>query len=217
MSSDGYVPISALLSCNAKKLHTYTQDDIKNVVTTNDKQRFKLETKFIIWHTNDKKGGGKQQLSYSFADSGGQEELCIRANQGHSIKGVNFDELLTPIPNDELKQMNIIIHGTNKSAWEDHIQHKGLNRMNRNHIHFAPGLPQTDGVISGMRKSCDIHIYINGALCAADDDNIQFYKSDNGVILTSGVNESGTLPCQFFQKVVNVKTNQTLLIDGVVL
>ena len=30
-----------------------------------------------------------------------------------------------------------IIHGTNKDAWENHIQHKGLNIMNRNHIHVS--------------------------------------------------------------------------------
>mmetsp|Transcript_7454 Transcript_7454/g.13012 ORF Transcript_7454/g.13012 Transcript_7454/m.13012 type:complete len:117 (-) Transcript_7454:102-452(-) len=98
--------------------------------------------------------------------------------------------------------------------------------MKRNHIHFAPGLPGNGGVISGMRKSCDVHIYINGSLCA--QDGIQFYKSDNGVILTPGVDDeyeheyddhgkrkcirAGTLPCKYFSKVVDAKTNQTLSI-----
>jgi len=36
----------------------------------------------------------------------------------------------------------------------------GLNRMARNHIHLAIGLPG-DGVISGMRSSCQVVIDIN--------------------------------------------------------
>jgi 2'-phosphotransferase len=33
--------------------------------------------------------------------------------------------------------------------------------MGRNHIHFAPGMPKEEGVISGMRSSCDIIIEID--------------------------------------------------------
>ena len=35
--------------------------------------------------------------------------------------------------------------------------------MNRTHIHFAPDLPKSSGVISGMRSDCEIAIYINMA------------------------------------------------------
>ena len=31
----------------------------------------------------------------------------------------------------------------------------------RNHIHFAPGLPNDSGVISGMRQICNIVIFID--------------------------------------------------------
>lgn len=31
----------------------------------------------------------------------------------------------------------------------DSIWQEGLKRMNRNHVHFATGLPEQDGVISG--------------------------------------------------------------------
>lgn len=215
LSSDGYVPLAALLSCPARKLNTYTIEDVREVVETNDKQRFKLDNKIVIWHGKD---GGK--LKYSFADDSDEnvvrdgdgqqakEELCIRANQGHSIKGISCEDLLTPISSEELKELTII-HGTNRDAWDEHIQFKGLNKMKRNHIHFAPGLPNKDGVISGMRKTCQVYIYIDGSLCA--EDNIKFYKSDNGVILTAG-DEHGTLPCQYFSSVVDAKTNKDLLI-----
>jgi 2'-phosphotransferase len=42
--------------------------------------------------------------------------------------------------------------------------------MTRNHIHFAPGLPKEEGVISGMRQSCDVIIEID--LSAAIKDGI---------------------------------------------
>lgn len=33
--------------------------------------------------------------------------------------------------------------------------------MSRNHIHFAPGMPKEEGVVSGMRGSCDLIIQID--------------------------------------------------------
>lgn len=72
--------------------------------------------------------------------------------------------------------------------------------MNRNHIHLAQGIPG-ETVISGIRKSSDVLIYIdiNKALA----NGIRFYLSDNGVVLTEG-NKDGFLECDFFQKVVKV-------------
>lgn len=69
--------------------------------------------------------------------------------------------------------------------------------MNRNHIHFAPGLPKEEGVISGMRSSCDIIIQID--MQAAMKDGIPFYISTNNVILTEGVD--GLLSKKYFKKV----------------
>jgi 2'-phosphotransferase len=74
-----------------------------------------------------------------------------------------------------------IIHGTNTSAWDLILKDpKGLSRMNRNHIHFATGLLGEDGVISGMRYSCTILIYLD--LEKALKDGVTFFKSENGVV-----------------------------------
>jgi hypothetical protein len=73
--------------------------------------------------------------------------------------------------------------------------------MNRQHIHLAQGLGQ-DGVISGMRASSRILIYIN--LAAAMRKDIKFYLSRNGIILTPG-NEYGYLEPRFFQSVERVR------------
>lgn len=41
------------------------------------------------------------------------------------------------------------VHGTYLRNWPS-IQQHGLSRMNRTHIHLAPGLPGEDGIISGV-------------------------------------------------------------------
>lgn len=40
------------------------------------------------------------------------------------------------------------VHGSYLRNWSS-IKQQGLSRMNRTHIHLAPGLPGEDGVISG--------------------------------------------------------------------
>ena len=204
ISSDGYVPVSTLLSLKTRNFHLYTEEDIQRVVDSNDKQRFRLAMKNVQYDTEI---SSSRSSRYQFVDSGGRQVLCIRANQGHSIQGINADQLLNPIPPPELKDLTII-HGTKKDSWEK-IKHEGLSRMNRNHIHFAAGLPDNDNVISGMRKSCQIYIYINGRKCA--EDGVKFYISDNGVILTSGIDDTGMLPCSYFSSVIDEQTQHDLL------
>lgn len=79
--------------------------------------------------------------------------------------------------------------------------------MSRNHIHFAPGLPKENGVISGMRGSCDIYIEID--MFAAIKDGIKFYISSNGVILTEGVD--GVLLPKYFKSVVHRKNGEKVI------
>lgn len=54
-----------------------------------------------------------------------------------------------------------VIHGTFKKCWPQIKSSGGLSRMNRNHIHFSKGLPDDEQVISGMRRDCHIHIYVD--------------------------------------------------------
>jgi 2'-phosphotransferase len=70
--------------------------------------------------------------------------------------------------------------------------------MGRNHIHMASGKPKEDGVISGMRVSSSVLIYIDFE--NALSSGIKFYKSSNGVILSPG-NDLRVIPPQFFLKV----------------
>jgi len=134
---------------------------------------------------DDKKG----RFSLREEDGG----WVIRANQGHSI---NVEDLeLSPILDSG--DIPVVIHGSQASKWHL-IRETGLSRMNRTHIHFATGMPGESGVISGMRTHCSLIIYVDAA--KAMKDGIEFFKSSNGVILTSGV--GGTLDSKYFQKVI---------------
>ncbi|KAI9834587.1 MAG: hypothetical protein M1819_002963 [Sarea resinae] len=59
-------------------------------------------------------------------------------------------------------------------------------------------------VISGMRLSSQIHIYVS--LRRALSSGLKFWRSENGVLLTEG-DETGMLPLEFFDKVVDVRKN----------
>ncbi|VDO91655.1 unnamed protein product [Schistosoma margrebowiei] len=88
-----------------------------------------------------------------------------------------------------------VIHGTYFRNW-DSIRREGLKRMQRTHIHFAPGEVGETGVISGMRSSAEIIIYID--LIKAINDGYKFYLSKNNVILCEG-NKEGCLPTKYFR------------------
>ena len=85
-----------------------------------------------------------------------QGVLQIRANQGHTIKEVEPELRKIQEPFD----IETVVHGTYEKHW-GLIQQKGLSRMKRNHIHFAKGLPDQQGVISGMRQDCNMLIYVH--------------------------------------------------------
>lgn len=130
----------------------------------------------------------KQRLDLREAD-----HVEIRATQGHSIKQVqiSFEEITDP------DQVSAVIHGTNENAWKS-IETAGLSKMGRNYIHFAAGLPEACGIVSGIRKNSQVLIYID--LKAAIADNIKFYRSKNGVILSEGI--GGIIAPKYFEKIV---------------
>lgn len=127
----------------------------------------------------------------------------MRANQGHTISSVTEESLI------EITDPNkypVAVHGTFNDAWNI-IKTTGLNKMARNHIHFAQGIDADLNETreeakrrSGIRKNSDILIYANIPLALAD--GIKFYVSSNGVILTPG-NENGYLEPKYFLKVTD--------------
>ncbi|CAF4770423.1 unnamed protein product [Rotaria sp. Silwood1] len=176
--SDGYVFVDDVLQ-HRSFANKYTIDDIHQCVAINEKKRFGLKIDEIT---------GKEM---------------IRAHQGHSLEEANVDmrEITDP---DEYPT---VLHGTYMRHWPS-IRDKGLSKMNRTHIHFAPGLPKQSGVISGMRSNAELYIYID--MKKALTDGFKFFVSNNNVILCPG-NENGFIPVRYFRLVENRHGDQLSL------
>ncbi|XP_077311900.1 tRNA 2'-phosphotransferase 1 [Lithobates pipiens] len=176
MASDGFVPVSCLLSL--PQFRPFSLNDIERIVRSNDKQRFTLRS------------------------SEPEGKLEIRANQGHSLQ-VELD--LSPLRTELPAQA---IHGTYARHWPS-ILHSGLSRMSRTHIHLSTELPgEGNKVISGMRRDCEVAIFID--LPKAIADQIPFFWSANHVLLTPG-NEDGVLLPKYFLKVLQLRPQRMLL------
>jgi hypothetical protein len=67
---------------------------------------------------------------------------------------------------------------------------------------MAIGLPEQDGVISGMRASSEVVVEINMAKCVIGGE-IPFFISTNEVVLTPGLGEKGYIPSENFRSVFN--------------
>ena len=170
MDCDGFIKCDKLL--NLPFLKFITIDDILDMSAISDKKRFTIK---LV-----------------------NRKYYIAANQGHSIK-INSSLLkLITLENYHQYKNKEIIHGSFLKA-KDKILKEGISKMKRIHIHFTTKIDSTK-VISGLRKSCEIYIYIN--LEKALQDGYEFFESPNGVILCPG-NSIGFLPPEYFIKVLN--------------
>ncbi|KAF2717037.1 phosphotransferase KptA/Tpt1 [Polychaeton citri CBS 116435] len=208
LQDGGYLNVSEMLCLQQFKSLKVTLAEVKGIVASNDKQRF---TMIIDTSKNNNAG----QTSDDPAD------FLIRANQGHSLK-VESDSLLKPVTTDNLPEA--AVHGTSHAAWVQIVSSGGLKPMGRNHVHFAPGLPNgfrsvlengdatvTPPVISGMRSSSTILVFLD--LHKALEAGIKIWTSDNGVILTEG-DCNGFVPLELLKRVEDRTGYGVLLEDG---
>ncbi|KAJ1306594.1 hypothetical protein OPQ81_007594 [Rhizoctonia solani] len=184
--SDGYVRVLDLLA--RPKLKDLDLPGLLKIVTNDQKQRYQLGVQ------NGPDGPKVPIVPITSAQAPDlATSLWIRANQGHTLK---VDDLETK-PITDPSEVPCAVHGTNLKAWES-IKAQGLSRMRRNHIHLASGRPGASGVISGMRSSSQILIFID--IAAAIAAGILFHLSANGVILTAG-DSNGLIPPVYFSSV----------------
>ena len=180
MSPDGYVLCDDIIKL--KKFKKCNFENIKTVVEQDNKQRYKLKYENDKWY--------------------------IRANQGHSTNVgtlINEEKLLTKLT----EPLDRIVHGTPMSAYEI-IKTSGLKKLKRTHIHFAISDDFIEGNKEqrGIRKNCEILIYLNMKL--AMDDGIEFFMSDNKVVLSKGMGDEGIISTKYFSKVVNKTTGEII-------
>ncbi|KAJ2774594.1 tRNA 2'-phosphotransferase [Coemansia nantahalensis] len=174
LRSDGSIAVGELTK--HPKLRNTTFDQIKHIVDTNDKKRFVMF---------EEPGPGAQPTWY------------IRASQGHTLE-------VRELPLVRITPANApacIVHGTTRDKLPA-IQRAGLSRMARNHIHFATGLAGDKGVISGMRATANAFIYID--IPKAMAAGIEFYRSENGVVLSEGLGGTGSIPPEYFDRIDSV-------------
>lgn len=167
IKEDGYVDIKDLFKISDFKC--LDLEKLQDIVKINNKNRFTLKQNKHNWY--------------------------IRANQGHSIKKVVTNKLLKPI-----FEPCQCIHATTYGKL-NLIKKTGLNRMKRNTIHFSEKYPAEytfednvflDGATSA--PSHEVLIFID--MKKAMEDKITFWTSENGVILSEGVN--GILDPKYF-------------------
>ncbi|CAE6418451.1 unnamed protein product [Rhizoctonia solani] len=183
LRSDGYVRVPELLA--RPKLKELDLPGLLRIVASDEKQRYQLGVQ------SESDGPIAPILPIAPLQApDSTNSLWIRANQGHTLK---VDDLETK-PITDPSEVPCAVHGTNFTAWES-IKEQGLSRMRRNHIHLASGRPGVSGVISGMRKSSQVLIFIDVA--AAMAAGIIFSVSANGVILTTGDSNGLLLPTYF--------------------
>lgn len=98
-----------------------------------------------------------------------EDMTMIRANQGHSVGSIKFDEVKPP---------GVLYHGTAKKNLES-IKTKGILKGARHHVHLSRDIETASSV--GKRHGELVILKINSKKMA--EDKIKFYISKNGVFL----------------------------------
>jgi putative RNA 2'-phosphotransferase len=147
LDDEGWLAIDVLIANVNQHGHALTLELLHEIVATSDKKRFAL------------------------SDDG----LRIRANQGHSVAGVDL-KLEKQTPPDTL------YHGT-VAAFIESIRARGLQKCSRSHVHLSADEATAHKV--GARRGKPIILRVDAAAMHRDDHH--FYLSANGVWLVDSV------------------------------
>jgi len=180
ITEEGYVRLADILELEHMASVGYTVAEVEALVERQDEKR---RFGFTRW----------------------DGELWVRANQGHTMRVVQDDKLLKPVTAPE--EIDCCVHGTYLNAWQQIVASGGISRMQRNHVHFAPRLPGSEEVISGMRPDCEVGVFVSATSAMAA--GILFFRSANGVILTAG-NTKGMVPLEHIEKAIRLQDGTIL-------
>lgn len=161
VADDGYADLEEVLASIPMQVTLPSRDELIDIVRNNNKDRFKIE---------ERRG-----------------RLLIRANQGHSLQSVNTELVAQRISLADMPP--VIVHGTS-AAYSESIRTHGLMaggwHHTRNDVHFALGLQGDARVKSGMRRNCDLFVYLDGQKAFAR--GLELFRSSNDVVISAGFN-----------------------------
>ena len=147
LDSEGYADTDLLIRGVAEKFRGFDMNTLEKIVAEDEKKR------------------------YSFND----DRTKIRANQGHSVQGVD-PGLVEKIPPE------VLYHGT-AERFMSLIKAEGLQKMSRQYVHLSADKQTAEKV--GVRHGKPVIITIDTA--AMHRDGYKFLLSENGVWLTEKV------------------------------
>lgn len=206
LDTEGYALASDLLSNRQLRSLKVSFPELRQIVEDNDKKRYTLVT---LSPSDD--------TTSTSPSSNDPSQFKIRANQGHSLALSPEALRLEPITLSNAPAT--VVHGTTHKAWPLILASGGLKPMGRNHVHFASGLPAgfapgeggRPPVISGMRNSSTVLVFLNVEKALAM--GLRLWRSENGVILTEGDGE-GIVPVSCFRRVESRRGEGVLVEEG---
>lgn len=147
LDAEGWCDVDALLQALAAKGRPISREELDHLVASSDKQRFALSP----------------------------DGLRIRANQGHSVEGVELKLTKKTPP-------AVLYHGTVERFLAS-IFKQGLTPQKRHHVHLSAEIATATTV--GSRRGEAVLLKVDAA--AMLKDGLAFYLSENGVWLVDAV------------------------------
>jgi 2'-phosphotransferase len=199
LDSAGYASVDALLALPTfQRLRpTPNLQQLQHVAATCPKQRFAMR--------ND---GGQWFMR---ANQGHNASLAPRLDAEALLHPLRLDDALAPLP-------SLCVHGTTLAGWQAIASSGGLHPMGRHHVHFSAREFGAADMVSGMRNSSQVLIYVDIERCLrwaaaphvrARNLTLEFFRSANDVLLTPGVQGLGKLlPSFLFERVEEVLHGQ---------
>ena len=200
IDNHGYVRMDHLLGWQRLRSMkpSVSLEEVVDVVQENEKKRFALKFVQPGSEVDSQKGEGKEKAieaasTMPESESEAQQEsdtqrtitifqstssasldtkrFFIRATQGHSMKTIEAENLLTPITLEDAASVpETVVHGTFYGAWDGILKTGGLKSMRRNHVHCATG-PSLHEVLPSATSLGEKYESTNGATEKNDSDN----------------------------------------------
>jgi 2'-phosphotransferase len=211
MRADGFARVADILAVPALVGKRVNADELAATVFADKKTRFSYRPDAALGANEPAEASdpASSESVAALASSAAAAPIALtvlpsgwlRANQGHTVAAVDSESLLSEMSEAQVAALPQCCHGSYIEHWEP-IRANGLSRMARRHLHLSRSSPGSAEVISGMRASCTLVVYVD-LVAAMRVGGLRFFESQNGVVLTEG-DADGFLRPQFFKRAVRL-------------